>query len=209
MKISKAALFGGTLMTAGIANAAQLEFVDIQGSFVSYAYSGVFDSATSTFSYERVENFDVSTPEVSSSSSIEAWTATGSVTRDGMLAEVGNSVGAAGQGRADAVASLGFGVDTIINVDWSFGSLGNDTISIQERTDTGQIVQTLFTHGSDDGLTGSMSFTFEADKNYFVFIQVVSTNGADFGTVQLTAVPAPGAAALAGLAGLAAVRRRR
>ena len=220
MKIGTKALFGGALMAAGMtANAQTFVYnaTDVTGAYPSFAASvaagGAYDVAytgvdgflnTSNSAY----NAAYGTTSMSTSQDADSFRAQGSW----------DGTGTAGYGYGIARFQQFFTVteDAIVTITWDTTDTDGFWSALVAQDDiNGTVAASL--GGSADA--GSFSFFADNDLNY-VFLGGLFNNGfgpfitADarspaFIEVTISEVPAPGAAALLGLAGVAGLRRRR
>jgi len=203
MKISKTMLFGGVLMCAGIANAGVFQFDTDQFGNYSYAFTNAYADGGS---YESTG--DTSTdlsPSISVQAQSDSWFGGAVINMDTISAEAGSTGSQGGFAYSYARAFLMFDADTDVQIDWDFFD-DDSRARIQLVNMAGRF--TVFERGND---SGSEVFTFEAGRFYDVQLraELEDSAGPAASFVTLGAVPAPGAAVLAGVAGLAAVRRRR
>ena len=221
MQISKTALFGGALMAAGIsstANVASAQSMLLQdsgayGTSTFYSFSRVRAyGAFGLGNYSNISNY--ATPGADLTQSISAYGTTANAISNSQLLRV--------DGTWDGTSTpLGYGYgggflqqfwtmsdDAVLRITWdvtdtdSFGDIiffidnGANTINIDPGTDGTGSIDIAVTTGVEYGINIGMDEVFLLSAGVTSFI-------------QLEVIPAPGAAALASLAGLAAVRRRR
>ncbi|MEO1534332.1 MAG: hypothetical protein AAFS11_02050 [Planctomycetota bacterium] len=210
MNKSTKTLFGGALLSAGmVANASAQSFTQ-PGNIPPYA-----DDFTTGFVYDYYTIGNVGGQTVNggfgSSYSISTayGSAMGSITANQLSASsdgFGNT-DAYGGAYGNAYGYLSVTEDATLDLAWDFtgeggfGPLG--TIQIVDWSSGGVLVfeTDAFTAGTD-------SVDLFAGTNYGILVVATSAPGTSaFATATL--IPAPASAALMGLAGLAATRRRR
>lgn len=203
-------LFGGALLSAGmVANASAQSFTQ-PGNIPPYA-----DDFTTGYVYDYYTIGNVGGQTLnggfgsSYSVSTSAGSATGSITSTELSASAdgfGNTDGAGGA-FADAYGYLSVTQDAQLDLAWdftgegAFGPLGS--IQIVDWSAGGVLVfeTSAFTAGTD-------SVDLFAGTNYGILVRATAGQETSaFATATL--IPAPASAALLGLGGLAAIRRRR
>jgi len=209
MNTTTKTLFGGALLTAGMSMASAQSFT-LPGNIPPYsdtivqAYVYDFYTIGNVGGYNLNggfgDSYSVNTAYGNGSASITANSLSASSDGNGNTDFLGGAF-------AQAYGYLSVTQDAALNVAWDFtgeggfGPLGN--ITIVDWTNGGVLVfeTSAFTAGSD-------SIALQAGINYGINLTATSApDTSAFASAVL--VPAPGAAALLGLAGVAAVRRRR
>ena len=219
MNSTKTALFGGALLSAGIAHAQQLEFAD-NGFFpssYSFAYAYVSDT---NYVYTRNSSYDPSVLPADQTATAGGWSASGSVTFNTMTAnaDAGSETGAyvAANGRAYAYVTQAEDTDVILSWDFTNEQPGvapeNSFITIFDFN-AGDVIFEINTGSVATGSpSGVETVTLLAGVPYGITLSadIFGPDGVG-GTAfaELRVVPAP-ATALLGVAwrGLAARRRR-
>ena len=201
MKLSKAALFGGALMSAGIAKAGVFEFTT--GLLGESAYS--ISSA-----YSEPDLDTQSAAAYDNNPAILTFAAEGTVSTGGIVNDTIISANAftasptTDTAYTDLFAYVSFASTTEILVNWDYTN-GSGLTRVTDTT-PGRDTEVFFT---DFGV-GFQGITLTAGRTYLIEISaeiddILETSaGASY-----SVIPAPGAATLAGFAGLAALRRRR
>ena len=213
MKTSTKALFGGALMAAGLtANAQTFTYFagDTSGAYQAFAYSQANGGALD-LTYD-VGNFNTT------STGYSAYFGTTTVS----TSQTATSFGASGSWAGDGILGYGYGAslnqvfftvtsDTQLLVEWNFA----DTdlfVSGFILTDPGfGVVFDVFDTGL---LSGTALVDVFAGTRYGANAAMAAGFGPYFFSteeqfINISIVPAPGAAALLGAAGLVATRRRR
>ena len=195
----KRALFGGTLMAAGlIAPAAQAQF-----NF-SYSYARAYAREYGYFTNDSAV-FGGSGPfSIQADASSPYATAHGDVMCS--PSSVGTHASITGNGGFaygfDLVSTFTVGQNTVASVDWDW-SQSYGYLRIDDQT-LGSTIFIDFGSGS-----GSTPLALDSTHTYFFTGYSAARGQGDHSTYWEVTVPAPGSAGLLGLAGLTAARRRR
>lgn len=209
-KAQRALLFGGALMAAGIAHAQDLQYSGgLAGGIFPAANSNVYNYSTgqgdSEFLIEidpSVNPLDVYAREGTLFTEVYAGSKSAHVSSQLSSSEEGYAAS-----RLDAY--LMFDEDSTFTLSWDFVNSTNSVFEIEEATEP-FVYNTVFFQNAG---SGSTTFTFLAGTTYlidiFTYTESFTRTADTFSTASITAVPAPGAAALAAFAGIAAVRRKR
>lgn len=215
MDTKKICLFGGALMAAGIASNAEAGLFtfgggplvngDNVGSLDAYAYDyntedSIEGDAILFLGDPLPVNLDLSDSGFSVSSSI---------TQDGLNLSAAVS---AFDGDASAYGNFFFTVDEQVDVlfEWDLDSNFEFFSSFAPVDNVGFVDEgAQFGNLSASGTTGSQTITLDPGFYQLRGTVLADTGGTGSGSLTATFVPAPGAAALLGLGGLAAMRRRR
>ncbi|MEL6496946.1 MAG: hypothetical protein AAGJ54_07295 [Planctomycetota bacterium] len=219
MKATKAALFGGTLLSAGLASGQQLEFADngFAPSSYSFAYAYVSDT---DYVYARDGSYDPSVLPADQSAIAGGWSASGEVSATTMLAQAdaGAETGAyvAANGRAYAYVTQSQDTDVILFWDFSDEQPGlapeNSFITIFDFA-AGDVIFEINTGSVATGpVSGFDTVTLLAGVPYGITLSAdifgpAGVNGSASAGLQVVPAPATAIMALAGLG--TAVRRRR
>jgi hypothetical protein len=211
---TKAALFGGTLLAAGMsANAQSFNFQD-SGSYASTPFNS-FSRVFSNTNY-GVGSYTENVAPTDLNNSITAYgsTASASVTSNNLRVEAewdGTDTELGSLGYAGAILQQFFTVNEPLSLDvtWDLTDtdfFGNIIFFIEND------VNTVNLSIDSTNPTGSLSIPVDAGNDYGIVIDLgapflFAANDPIFINAEL--VPAPGAFALMGAAGLAGVRRRR
>jgi len=198
----RCALFGGAIWCAGLAGGAAGQEFEILTSLSTYAsvydyYLNVDESMLATVHPSYVYD-----PSVRATTSIGYAEVLYTDTSFALAANTTSGGGfAAFSGRDLTVTE-----DALLLLEWDFSNAGSDRSVIEIRSTSG-VVFTALT------LAGSAEVALTAGRAYWVNVDVFtgdirgSAAGDAFATGVL--VPAPAAACVLGLAGLASTRRRR
>ncbi|MEM7622467.1 MAG: hypothetical protein AAF235_04615 [Planctomycetota bacterium] len=226
---TKACLFGGALMAAGMtANAQEFMFsdTDATGAYESFAISGAYDYYTpfvtdTAYAPDALNTFataydlfrgttTMSTSQTSTELRTEAsWSP--------------SALGYDGFGYTFFQQFFQVTEDATMTISWDIsGTDGYADAIVVEDTATGALLFAF--DGLVDSATGSVDITLEAGVDYaaiFGFQDFLDPLGSDFGpfildsentqfiSLALSPIPTPGSAATLALAGLVAARRRR
>ncbi|MEM7623187.1 MAG: hypothetical protein AAF235_08270 [Planctomycetota bacterium] len=203
-------LFGGALLSAGMVANASAQSFTLPGNIPPYA-----DTVTQAYVYDYYtfgliggynvnggfgDSYSASNAYGSASASIDANSLSASADAAGVTDYLGFAFGS-------AYGYLSVDQDTSLDLAWDFsaegagGPLGN--ITIVDWSAGGALV-----FETDAFTAGTASVPLLAGTNYGITVLANAGPGATaFGTATL--IPAPASAALLGLGGLAAARRRR
>lgn len=225
MKNGTKALFGGALMACGMtANAQTFTYFDtsnpgLGGAYPSFAQSIAYGGASSDVAYQTDGALDTSY----SAYSALTGTSTFSTTQDanGWRAEgVWDGTGSLGYGYGFARFQSFFTVseDATVTVSWDATQTDGFWSALVLRDDGSGSPAILNIGGTVDA--GSVSFFADDDVRYLFigglaqgtsgpFLFTADSRNPAFVEVSIGAVPAPGAAAMLGVVGLAGLRRRR
>ena len=223
MNASKTALFGGALMAAGISGTAgaQSFTTNDSGSYnlgpTAYSESTVFaysyQYAGSAYFLNTISN--QTSPGVNLSQSLDAY---GTATN----VQVGSNilrVDSTWDGTQGYLGSYGYGGSSLLQF-FSVASEGTlrftwdvtDTDSFEDAIELWDGGDLLVDIDPGDLGVGTLEIDIDAGVNYAVILdieQVFTFTPGVTSFIQVELIPAPGPAAVAGLAGLAMVRRRR
>lgn len=219
MKNGTKALFGGALMAAGMSANAQ-SFIynetDYTGAYSSFIVSQAVGGPSDVAYTPDLGN------TTSTGTSAAYGTTTMSTTQDanGWRAEgVWDGMGTAGFGYGVARFQQFFTVteDSIVTISWDTTETDGFWSALVFQDD---VNGTLVANEGGTSDAGSVSFFADNDLNYVFlgglfnngfgpFITATDARAPAFVQVSISEVPAPGAAALLGLAGVAGLRRRR
>lgn len=194
----KRQLFGGTILCAGLigGTAAAQDFVfsnsDVSlGAWANYSYGGpIYNGFNGAGPWSvTLDDQGIATADSSGSAST-IWNATSS--------------DAYGGAYAYDVSSFSVTADTLADASWDFSGdfFGYSYMVLDNLTDGVNLLTEFFG-------AGSTLVTLEAGKDYALRTAVWSTGGGTGSSFTSLLIPAPGAAALFGCAGLLATRRRR
>lgn len=210
--MKKAALFGGTLMAAGLSAQAQPEFT-LPGNVPpyndtaldAYVYDYYAIGTTALGGYVLNSGFGTSysysNAYGSASASISSTLLTANADASGNTDQYGFVF-------ATAYGYLGVTEDAQIRFTWDFRSAGSDF----GPDSTGVLFE--FTSGGTElfqaapGTAGTQLVDVFAGDQYALFLRAVAGQD-DTAFARAELIPSPGAAALLGLAGVAGLRRRR
>ena len=215
---SKAALFGGTLLAAGMtANAQSFILLDsgLGGAYPSFAYSNAYGSGGGTFAYAP-------DPLNTFSSAYSAYTGTTTISTSQSTSELrvegswdGTGLNGYGYGAGNIQQFFMVDQDTQLLIEWDVADTDAYARNILIETAAG-VTLFAFNGLAGDPLVGSAIIDVDAGVEYAAILGL--TNG-QFGPfifaandtqfVSVSVVPTPGVAGLFGVAGLAATRRRR
>ncbi|MEQ8770837.1 MAG: VPLPA-CTERM sorting domain-containing protein [Phycisphaerales bacterium] len=228
MNTTKSCLFGGALFAAGVAGQADAN-IDFESNFggaypTSFTLAYATDGSTYFGSPNAILNQYVSyspgTSPVAPALAIGyGYVAYGYVSNTYMAAVAyGGIAGGAGVGIGQAYAYFSAGTTQYVNIQWDFsnefntGSYGfYGDIALVDWTAGGVTVFSIdLSLNPGDPLAGSVNIALAAGTNYSLLLDAGATQGGDaFATATFSKIPAPASAGLLGLAGIAAVRRRR
>ena len=221
MQISKKYLFGGALMAAGmVANAQTFNYQDTSsdGSYNSFAsvqaYGGALSQAVAPAPLNTSSTGTTGLTGTTTVSTFQNPSAFG-------INGVWQGGGSLGYGYGGGLIQQFFTVsqNAVLRIDWDV--TGTDAYIgsiVFEDVVAGAVLFELSPLDGIGGLSGSVDIPVSAGTEYGAILalqDIFATNFAPFyfnGQTQFitaTLIPAPGAAGLLGLAGLAAVRRRR
>lgn len=215
----KAALFGGALMAAGMsANAQSFIYLDsgLGGAYPSFAqsvaYGGFGDVA---YAPDPLNTMD---------SAYNAYTGTTTMS----TTQTANNMTASGSWDGSGVLGYGYGIaqfqqffmvgsnDLELLIEWDVSGTDAYASSIVLETAGGTTVFAFDPLFGGDPLVGSATVPLQAGVEYAYLGGLVAGGAGPFifsstdtQFVSATLIPAPGAAGLLGIAGLAATRRRR
>ncbi|MEL6499497.1 MAG: hypothetical protein AAF937_12150 [Planctomycetota bacterium] len=204
-------LFGGALLSAGMVANASAQSFTLPGNIVPYP-----DTVTAAYVYDYYalggavggytvnggfgDSYSVATAYGTADASITATELSASADASGVTDPFGFAYGS-------SYGYLSLTADGALDLAWDFtsedagGPLGN--ITIVDWSAGGALV-----FETDAFTAGSASVPLIAGTNYGITVLAnAGPGGTAFGTATL--VPAPASAAIMGLAGLAAARRRR
>ncbi len=223
---TKACLFGGALLTAGMAADAQPEFIiqanDITGAYPTFALSDAYNYAN-PYGYDTAYAPDLNTTETETDAggffgSFGTSTASTIQTSNLLRAEASwQGDGLAGYGFAEALFQVFFQVseDAELVVSWDVEDTDGFASAVVLDENAG--AELFSFDGLADGapLSGSATIALEAGTDY-AYIGGLTNSGFGpflFNTetqfVQAELIPTPGTLGLLGIAGVAAARRRR
>lgn len=208
MQALSTALFGGALLSAGVANAAMFEYIELDGDVFSLSYARLVDlNGNGGLSNDTA--YFVADPDTQTERTDNGWTVSAMANTQLITASI--AAGAAEMGVATALAygTLNMPADIDVRVDWDFGTSNESELQILVLSNDNEIIGTVFDHAATDGAAGSIVFSLDAGTNYLLRTLVDTRTPGESIFGSFTAIPAPGAAVIAGIAGIAAVRRRR
>lgn len=215
MSTIKTGLFGGALVAAGLTANAQ--------NFVYSAYDSTGTTQSYAVSYAPYETYDYAFGPDSKNTYVSSFDSsygrnTFATTQDA------TSMSATGQWAGDGSNGYGFGLSYILQyfqvsqdaqlfIEWDFTNTDNFVSGELFLDPSGTNIWTLDGLGGDPA-TGSATIGVQAGVNYGIAFGLADGFGPFlFDTnqkfVTVTLVPAPGAASILGLCGLAIARRRR
>ncbi len=230
MNISKTCLFGGALFAAGVSGQADAA-VDFELNFggaypTSFTLGYVTDGTTYFGAPNAILNQYVSyspgTSPVAPALAVGyGYVAYGYVGSNYMLAlayGTNGAYGGYGAGIGQAYAYFSAGTTQYVTIEWDFsnefgtGSYGFfGDIALVDWTAGGVTLFSIdLSLNPGDPLSGSVDIALAAGTNYSLLLDAGATNTGDaFARATFSKIPAPASAGLLGLAGIAAVRRRR
>lgn len=204
----RGALFGGALLSAGVANAAMFEYAELDGNIFSLSYARLVD-LNGNGGLINDSAYFVTEPETQAERTRDGWAASALTNTDLIRASIDAGTAEMGIAAAAAYGTLNMTTNTDVRVDWDFGASGGSDIQILVLNDERDVIGTVFDHAAVDGAAGSLVFSLDADTNYLLRVDVDTLVPGESIFGSFTAIPAPGAAVVAGIAGITAVRRRR
>ena len=200
--MNKRVLFGGALFAAGISASAGAQTFQITGGFAGTNYVGAEPGGARVFDIGA--NFW-------DESEMAGTAYAHSLANPTTIANYANS-GDTGLAYAIHFLPTYFEVtaDTTATLTWDFrgdldGQGGNYVDSFFQIYYSGGVLALV----DLDNPFGSMDLAMVAGENYFFIGQALGTGGNDQVSSWSLVIPAPGSAALLGIAGLGLVRRRR
>jgi hypothetical protein len=215
MNVSKTCLFGGALAAAGIANAQQFIYadMDVAGAYSSFAYSQAY-----------AYGFDIAyAPDALNTYAQDYTYLTGTTTV--WTTQDNTSMSANGNWDGGGVLGYGYGgnlmqqffqvsADADLVMEWDVSGTDGYAQWVLFNDDSGAIIDSWDGLDPFGGAAGTSTIALQAGVNYGLVMGLQA--GAfpfyfttDTAFVSANLVPAPGAMGLLGVAGLAATRRRR
>lgn len=217
MNVTKTALFGGALASAGLANASAQVFefsYSPYDTFASVTEIGVQAYGPSgAGAYFELSQPYVDAAEAGLAYAVEGWGANAVITDEEIFLSA-YSIAAGTENAANATASasayLSFEEDTDLLITWIFADNPTFAPAIQLFEVQPADLVDIYDWEFDDGaLAGTIQFTLEANVVYSLFGFVAADEPGQLATFSATVIPAPPALAAIGVLGLAAARRRR
>lgn len=224
---TKTCLFGGALFAAGVAGQADAN-IDFESNFggaypTSFTLGYATDGSTYFGSPNAILNQYVSyspgTSPVAPALAVGyGYVAYGYVSNDYMLAlAYGGYAGGIGVGIGQAYSYFSAGSALSVTIEWDFSNEFNTgsygffgDINLVDWTAGGVSLFQVDLQIDPTQLTGSTTINLAAGTNYSLLLDAGASAGGDgFARATFNKIPAPASAGLLGLAGIAAVRRRR
>jgi hypothetical protein len=211
----KACLFGGTLLAAGIANAQEfiIAGTDTTGAYPTFAVSqGYGGSSQVAYGPGSLNTSSVGTTGLTGTTSMSTIQTSTLLRAEGSWDGAGSLGYGYGLARFQVFFQVSQNADLVISWDVTATDAYASSIVLEDVSGA-----TLFVFDglSGDPLSGTATISLQAGVDYVYLGGLVRSGFGPFifgqGTkfVQAELIPAPGAFALLGLAGLAGSRRRR
>lgn len=210
MNIAKTCIFGGTLLAAGVANA---EF-DVDTNKAGFGVTSGADAYAYRFDVGGGFANDAANGPGSGNTDITAsltgdsgaTTSASVLLNETILSASATKTDNAGFAFFDTITTFDVDSDVSVTVNWAADlSIGQRVFEILDL-DAGISVFNYQTQA--DPSSGSTTLTLNDDTDY-QFVALLRSFDGDGGASFSVVIPAPGSAAILGLAGIAAARRRR